>query len=104
MTLQIKPGVRIIGIKSEANLGVQIVASVFAKHGIDCVITSVVDGKHSRASIHYSGGAVDFRIRDIPPTLLSSITLEIKEALGGDFDFILEGNHYHMEWQPKEPY
>lgn len=104
MTLQIKPGVRILGIKTETLLGVQVVASVYAKHGIDCVITSVIEGVHSRASIHYAGQAVDFRIRDIPPHVLSTITLDCKEALAADFDFVLEDNHYHMEFQPKVPY
>lgn len=102
--LSLKNSARIIGLKPEAVLGVLIVQSVFAAHGVDCVITSGIDGRHSRGSIHYSGGAIDFRTSGIPETVLAVILADCKKALGPDFDFIREADHFHMEFQPKSSY
>jgi hypothetical protein len=105
MAIVIKPGVRILGLRPELLLGVHIVDAIFAKHGLDCVITSVIDGKHSRASLHYTGCGIDFRTRHIKIAgVTEEIRIEAKAALGDDFDFIFEGNHFHMEYQPKNGY
>ena len=102
--LIIKSGVRILGLTSETSLGIRVVESVFDKYGLDCVITSVTEGNHSRGSLHYLGSACDFRIRHIPGKLIQKILATIKKALGSDFDFILEKDHFHMEYQPKTAY
>ena len=75
---------------------------IFAGYGAEAVITSGVDGKHSRGSIHYSGGAVDLRSRDMTVSEQLAAVKELKERLGPDFDVILEGNHIHLEYQPHE--
>ena len=102
--LKIKPGVRILGLRPELLLGVMIVSSTMQKYGVDCVITSIMDGKHSRGSFHYSGAACDFRTRNVPAHMLQIIFKKLKENLGKDFDFILERDHFHLEYQPKLPY
>ena len=88
-------------LSSQLLLAIIAIEGVFVIHGADLVITSLNDSEHSKASLHYSGNAVDIRSRDIlnKQTLLD----DCKKALGGssDFDMILESNHYHLEYQPK---
>lgn len=101
--IRLKKGVRINGLKPELLLGIMIVKSVFDKYGFDCVLTSVVDGKHSRGSFHYSGNGADFRTRHLSLDEQADIHTECVKALGADFDFIRETNHFHLESQPKDP-
>lgn len=99
----IKPGVRVSGLRPELLLAIQIAHSVFNAYSErDMRITSVVDGKHSVGSLHYVGHAVDLGISGLtvkPATLKA----EIAEALGADYDVVLETDHLHIEFQPKEP-
>ena len=61
------------------------------------VITSTYEGSHSEGSLHYANLAVD--IRKNKAKVLSY--KEIKQALGKDYDVILEGDHIHIEYDPK---
>lgn len=99
--LSLKPGVRINGLKPEILLAVQIVHSVFVANKKNCVITSCVDGQHSRGSKHYSGNAIDIRTRHLLPTEREAIEADCRESLGADYDFIFEGDHFHCEFDPK---
>ena len=99
--LRIKQGVSILGLKPEALLGIVICSQVFKAFELDCILTSVVDSKHGRGSLHYVGFAFDLRSKHVPSGDLSSITVSLKRALGKEFDVILEGNHFHIEYQPK---
>lgn len=96
--------VRIHGLRPEMNLGITIINSVFEHFKYDCIITSAVEGKHSRASLHYNGCAVDLRIRHLNKYDIPKIKQAMVDALGPDFDVVLEGNHFHIEYQPKSPY
>lgn len=97
----IKPGVRVFGARSELVLGLQIVANVYAAFGFDCVVTSIMEGTHSRASLHYTGVAADLRL---PPSRAVELVAAMQHALGDDFDVVLEADHVHVEFQPKTPY
>lgn len=102
--LKLKPGTRILGIKPETVLAIAVAQSVFDSKGYDCTITSGVDGRHSRGSRHYSGYAFDLRTRHLPDTdAKQRIHLLLKQALGADFDVILEPTHIHVEYDPKTP-
>jgi hypothetical protein len=61
-----------------------------------------VDGKHTAGSLHYSGAAIDVRTRDFPPEALPRLIARIKACLGDDFDVLLETDHIHLEFQPKQ--
>lgn len=98
--IKIKPGVRLTGLRPEVLLGVQAADSVYAKYGLDCVITSAVDGIHSKGSLHYTGQAVDLRTRD-SGAKINEIVRDIKEALAENYDVVLEKDHLHLEFQPK---
>ena len=102
--LKLKAGVRCVGMKPELMLAVAICHDTYDKWGGDCIITSMCDGTHSSGSLHYSGAAIDLRTRHIPDTTAASITKELKNSLGVDFDVVLEDNHIHVEFQPKSGY
>ncbi|MFQ5535750.1 MAG: hypothetical protein ACE5EM_13175 [Sphingomonadales bacterium] len=100
--LKIKPGVRIAGVRAELALAAAVADSVFAAHGLDCVITSAVEGRHGRGSFHFNGLAMDLRRRDAnEANNTEAIDSDLKDALGQDFDVVLERNHWHIEFQPK---
>jgi len=99
--MSLKPGVRVLGIRPEVVLALRIVEAVYQAHGAPFVITSIMEGTHKRASLHYLGCAADLRL---PPKDAASIVAEAKAALGEDYDVILEGDHVHVEFQAKTPY
>ncbi len=98
----IKPGADITGIRPEIVLAIVLAQPIFAAHGVPLVITSVMEGKHSRGSLHYVGLAVDLRVNDLPPSEWEIVTDQVKAALGPQFDVVLEKDHLHVEFQPKE--
>lgn len=100
--IHIKEGVRLIGLQPAIVLAIMIAAGVYEREGLELVVTSLADGQHSRGSLHYVGAAVDFRI--YPESNPEDLRQRLAEALGGDFDVVLESNHIHVEWQPKEAY
>ncbi len=56
------------------------------------------DGIHSKASLHYQGLAVDIRIRDFVWCLMEIL----KKRLGTGWDVVEEGDHIHIERDPKK--
>lgn len=83
------------------------VVPCFDKFGLNCVITSGSEQgvHHSKTSLHYTGAALDIRTTDQMTGErfkgMSQVFNEIKAALNCDFDLIDEGNHLHLEYQPK---
>lgn len=108
MALKIKPQpvpVSLLGMQPQMALAAQIVAGVFAKHDLDCDTTSCTEGKHGRGSKHPIGHALDFSLAEankITPRMADNITADCKAALGREFDVVNEGNHLHVEFDPKQ--
>lgn len=99
--MKLKDNVKLLGIKPELLIAIIICNSIYQKFDIELVITSCVDGKHSKNSLHYSGNAVDIRISNIPTSeIKSKIFNEIKNSLTQDYDLIDEQTHFHLEYQP----
>jgi hypothetical protein len=102
----LKSGVEIRGISPEAVLAVVLVSHVFCEYGVPLVLTSIKDGKHMEKSIHYIGGAFDVRLPSRytnDPATDRKIVGELREALGDNFDVVLEADHVHVELDPKPP-
>ena len=108
--IRLKSTVRLLGLRPEMVLAHTIIASIYAHHDHDCVITTGIEGTHSVGSEHYTGLALDYRLNDIhPPEDRGRITVDAIAALGKDFDVLREGagteqDHLHVEWDPKTPY
>lgn len=101
MALKFKEGINVCGIRPELLLGLTVCSGVYDRFGLSCTITSVVDGKHSTASLHYGGQAADLRIWGVGDAEV--LAREIREDLGNspDYDVVVEKDHIHFEYQPK---
>lgn len=100
----IKEGVDLRGIKPQMAIAYTIACGVYAKHGSIgmCVITSASDGVHGPNSLHYKGLALDLRTRNLIPAMVPLIHRDLKLALGDQFDVVLEDDHFHCEFDPKD--
>ena len=97
--MHFKPGVKVNGIKPEMIVALIVINACGGKQG--AVITSVVEGTHSRGSLHYVGYALDVRIRDRDADEVLMLVKKIRECLTDEYDVILEDTHIHIEFQPK---
>ncbi|MFY9268546.1 MAG: hypothetical protein WAO55_02230 [Candidatus Manganitrophaceae bacterium] len=68
--------------------------------GRDAIITSAREGMHKRSSLHYQGKVIDLRTSDMGPGTPEEVVRELKNALGFQFDVILESDHIHVEYDP----
>lgn len=87
------------------------VAACYDEFDKPCIVTSALDGVHSANSLHYSGYALDFRTRHVPPADRRPLRNMIKTQLDilADkynateperpvrFDVVLEKTHIHVE-------
>ena len=99
--LKLKNGVNPSQIKPEINLAIMVALSIWSRQNEPVLtITSVADSKHGLTSLHYVGYAIDIRIRELHsnPKELADV---LRDSLVSDYDVILEGNHIHLEYQPK---
>lgn len=105
--MQLKPGVKLVGLVPEMVLAAVIVRDCYAARDplCSCTITSGNDSRHSDTSLHYQGRAFDFRTHDYHGDV-EKLVADIKLALSPDFDVVLEGKdtvneHIHVEYDPK---
>lgn len=94
---------RITGIRPEMAVGLQIIESVFKRRGFELIVTACTDSRHRAGSLHYVGLAVDLGFGTVGPEQRTPLILELREMLGPDFDVVLEADHLHAEFQPKQP-
>lgn len=99
--MKIKSGVRLTGIQPQMVLAAIICEGVYKKYGVEFVITSGIEGKHSGTSRHYLGFAIDARTRDFSPSDLKKVESDLKDALGDEFFVLFEGNHFHISFKPR---
>lgn len=100
----LKLGVDIRGIAPECVLGILVAAQVYEERGVPFVVTSVKDSKHMAKSLHYQGKAFDCRLPSRYTRAQETdrlIHADLKEALGPQWDVILESDHLHLEFDPK---
>lgn len=98
--LQFKIGVQLT-VTKEVNEILRGVEAVFRQFDVPCVVTSGTDGVHGEQSKHYSGQALDFRIRDLKPEQRNALVKLCQQSLIQGHDVVLESSHLHVEWDPK---
>ena len=99
----IKHGVDLRGLQPQMAIAYTIACIIYwEKAGVSCVITSGSDGKHGPNSLHYKGKALDFRTNNLRPEQVHPVYMALKEALGPQYDTVLESDHVHCEFDPKE--
>lgn len=97
-------GVRFDGVKTETLAGIMVASFVYFRHGHACTVVKLVTenpGVQRLRTAHDQGLAADLRSSMIPKDKLSRMVLSLKDALGSDYDVVLEKDHIHMEFQPK---
>jgi hypothetical protein len=104
--ISLKPGLVASGVRPETLLAIMVVDSILSRHNIPLVLTELTGAKHMEGSLHYKGLAVDLRSKVIPREILDNVVFEIKEALGSQYDVVLEAKdqdneHMHVEFDPK---
>lgn len=99
----IKLGVDVRGIQPEISLAYTIACGIYARYNSTAIITSGGEGRHKEGSKHYIGQAIDLRIKHIDRRLWSIITEDLSEALGPQYDVVLEAEklHIHIEFDPE---
>ncbi len=104
--MKLKAGVSLKGVRWEMFQASIIVEYVMENFGAPCEITSGVEGKHKRLTLHKEGKALDYRTK-YPQ--LNGRELELRDAvataLGVDYDVIMEHigepeEHLHVEYDP----
>jgi len=95
----LKAGVDISRLNREIRRSLPRVEAVYAQYIETFVIASTFEGNHGSGSLHYSNDAYDVRL---PTDDRNEIYLAIKETLGNSYDVVLEGDHIHVEYDPKK--
>jgi len=102
--VQIKPGVRMAGVKPEMMVVLDVVPVVFARFGYDCWLTSCVRNGDG-TSKHDSGEAMDFDSSvNVPEATGHEIAFRVNQTLSRDYDALWHGPrfHLHVEHDPKD--
>lgn len=92
--------VSLLNLQPQTVLGLHILDGVMAKFNSDTIITSINDGKH-KGLPHYVGLAADIRNRHLPVDVRPVIVQQAQARLGVQFDFVLEKDHFHLEFDPR---
>ena len=94
----IKAGVDISRLKREIRRSLPKVEAIYNQYFEDLIITSTYEGNHGAGSLHYADEAYDTGTQKRKSR---EIFREIKKGLGASFDVCFEGDHIHIEYDPK---
>ena len=109
--IRIGPKARLHGLRPELHFANLVLEGILQAYGgVVMTLSHGMDGVHSRASIHYAGGAEDLVFSKwVALDTKEHIFSDWKASVGQDFDVLFEdpggaNEHFHCEWQPKEAY
>ena len=97
----IKKGVKARGVRPEIVLAIQEAREVYRDLDAELVITSLLDSKHMKDSLHYNGLAVDLRTRHLSQADRATAAARLRLVLGPEYDVVRESEHIHVEHEPK---
>lgn len=111
MSIEYGPHALTRGIQPEIACILPIVSEVFGEHGWTARVTSATDRKHGTGSLHYIGNAVDLYWENggADPLAIREILFQringfpSSARIPPDYDIVFEGDHFHIEFQPKVP-
>jgi hypothetical protein len=85
-------------LRHKARVGLWYLEALFLSECRSVVVTHTFDGQHKEGSLHFKNRAVDI----LPPGRENALLLkQAKQNMGKDYDVIDEGDHWHMEYDPK---
>lgn len=97
--MKLKDSVKASGVQPEALLAMVVAAELMRRLGYELTITSLLDGVHKSGSKHYDGKAFDMRTFDLPEGMAATVRNKLEQALGPEFDVVLEHDHVHVEFE-----
>jgi hypothetical protein len=97
--MKLKDGVSLQDVSWRMFHAACVAEEVYRKYGVELVITSANDGKHGDKTLHHKGLALDLRTWTLGGREVE-VTAALKDALGHDYDVVLEKDHIHMEFDP----
>ena len=98
--MNIKEGATVEGCQWQMFHAALVAEQIYKKYGAECVITAGTNGKHMEGSLHYKGLALDLRTFNVSGRELQ-IKVALQQALGKDYDVVIEKDHIHVEYDPK---
>ena len=99
--MKFKKGVKVKGIKPELLIALVVADTCWKRFGEELVVTSVTDSKHGEDSLHPSGNAGDLRTRYFTNAIKELVAQDLRERLTDEYDVVVEGDHIHLEFDPK---
>ena len=108
MALHFKSGVRVgRGPSPQLLMALMVAVEVYAEGGADCIVTSLGDGTHNEKSRHYTGDAVDLRVKHVSSDKADEIYDELFHRLlplGPEYLVLREyrgepQDHIHLSWR-----
>ncbi|MCK9616150.1 MAG: hypothetical protein M0R48_11780 [Candidatus Omnitrophica bacterium] len=97
----IKNGVQVVGLQKEIITALPTIDNVISSVASYLVITSALEGRHSKDSLHPKGLAIDIRLPYLDPALNVWICKVLRLRLGNYYDVVLEVDHIHIEFDPE---
>ena len=100
-------GVRLHGLSTPMLIAVIVVKEWMDFYGLRYEISGGSEGEHMVASLHFTGNALDWSVRDRQPSqTIEDMFLRVQENLADDFDVTLNypKMRLHVEFQPKTSY
>ena len=98
---ELKAGVDVGGLRPEMVPVLLAAFAIYQAEGKRLVVTSALDGKHSKGSRHYVGLALDLRSREFSAVQKTRVVNQLKAALGEQYDVVKEKSHFHVEFDPR---
>lgn len=77
-----------------------IAEAMLKRENAELVITSLTDGKHKENSLHHCGDAMDIRTWQMKDK--AAFASALREKLGAEYDVVIESDHLHIEYDPKD--